>query len=152
MHYSTPIDGKNVSFVMTDLDPETSYQLKIDAKNSQGRGQSYTDHRWIKTLIEDPYFVPNISVKGFTMSAMTIGWFGPPENLAEYVHYYELIAKETDSPDSPEKEAIQSGNSILDLHSSLIYMFEHLLPATTYTFQVIYNIISFSKSEKYYMN
>lgn len=70
-------------------------------------------------------------VKGFTMSSVTVGWSPPPEALAEYVHYYELLAREPGRPERANKEAVHSGN-----FRNLPYMFDNLTPDTSYIFRV----------------
>lgn len=72
-----------------------------------------------------------VSVKGFTATSLTIGWNPPPEPLSEYVHYYEIRAKENNSSIGTQKEAIHSGDS-----RNHPYMFDKLKPATLYIFTV----------------
>lgn len=66
---------------------------------------------------------------------MTIGWNAPTEPLSEYVHYYELIAKEKNSH-AEGKEAVHSGDS-----RNHPYMFDNLKPDTTYIFTVSFVFI-----------
>jgi hypothetical protein len=74
----------------------------------------------------DPYFVPEISVKGVTFNSITIGWSQPPEEMKDHVHYYMLIVQNN----STTKEAIHPEQSMN------LFLFTDLQSATTYRFKV----------------
>jgi len=74
----------------------------------------------------DPYFVPEISVKGVTFNSITIGWSQPPEEMRDHVHYYMLIVQNN----STTKEAIHPEQTMN------LFLFTDLQSATTYRFKV----------------
>lgn len=119
-YYNHPIGGGNSSYVLTNFEKDTKYQLKIIAKNRIGMGPPYTSN-WVKTLDFDPAFVPVIEVKGNTHSTITIGWHPPPANLLEFIHYYELVVAEKADNSNIIEEAIYPQNS-----RNLPYMFDNV--------------------------
>jgi protein-tyrosine phosphatase len=129
IYYKEPIGGKNTSFVLRDFDPNTKYQFKLSAINSIGSGP-ITQSEWVHTLAEDPVFVPKIEVKGNSHSTITIGWQPPPQELLDFIHYYELVVYHAQN-DSVVEEAIHPQNS-----RNLPYMFDNLKTATEYVFKV----------------
>lgn len=120
-YYNHAIDGRNLSYVLNNFAPKTSYQLKIAAENSIGWGPTYIHPQSVKTLEFDPVFVPEIGVKGNTHSTITIGWHPPPSHLLEYIHYYELVVAESNNSSSIIEEAIHPQNS-----RNLPYMFDNV--------------------------
>lgn len=131
-YYHHPIGGHNLSFVLDGFEPSTEYSIKISAENSEGAGPAYTHSQKIKTLAEDPVFIPEISVKGNTHSTITIGWIPPPPNLLEYIHCYELVVYKPGENTSTVNEVfIHPQNS-----RNLPYMFDNLKTATMYYFRV----------------
>lgn len=130
-YYNFAIDGKNTSYVLENFHPNTSYQLRITAKNSIGSGPPNTYHQWVRTLEEDPIFVPKVEVTGSTSSTMTIGWQSPPPHLLDYIQYYELVVSEAGENSRVVEETIHQQNS-----RNLPYMFDHLKTATEYQFKV----------------
>jgi hypothetical protein len=77
-------------------------------------------------FVLDPYFVPEISVKGVTLNSITIGWSQPPEEMRDHVHYYMLIIQNN----STTKEAFHPGQSMN------LFLFTDLQSAMTYRFKV----------------
>lgn len=63
-YYNHAIDGKNLSYVLENFDPDSVYHLKIAAQNSINMGPTYTYPLSIRTLDKDPVFIPEIGVKG----------------------------------------------------------------------------------------
>lgn len=63
-YYNHVIDGKNLSYVLENFEPNTVYRLKIVAQNSIGMGPTYMYPTPIRTLDKDPAFIPEIDVKG----------------------------------------------------------------------------------------
>ncbi|XP_011297066.1 tyrosine-protein phosphatase 69D isoform X2 [Fopius arisanus] len=124
--YSKSVGGENTNFVLQGFEKSTEYQLSISAINEVGESQVYHDNRWIKTLDADPIFVPNVSVKGFTESSITVGWTMPSPALREHVHYYTLMMIH----DLQTKEAVHPASEFND------YVFVELNPATTYLFKI----------------
>lgn len=66
-YYNHIIDGKNLSYVLENFEPNTVYRLKIVAQNSIGMGPTYTYPQPIRTLDKDPVFIPEIGVKGMSI-------------------------------------------------------------------------------------
>lgn len=124
--YSESVGGENTNFVLKGFEKSTEYQISISAINEVGESQVFHDNRWIKTLDSDPIFVPNVSVKGFTESSITVGWTMPPPALREHVHYYTLMMIH----DVQTKEAVHPASEFND------YVFVDLNPATTYIFKI----------------
>lgn len=120
-YYNHAIDGKNLSYVLSNFDPKTNYKLKITAQNALGMGPTYTHSQWVRTLETDPVFVPEIGVKGNTHSTITIGWHPPPAHLLEYIQYYELVVSASGDNASIIEEAIHPQNS-----RNLPYMFDNV--------------------------
>ncbi|KAF4532910.1 hypothetical protein B566_EDAN001514 [Ephemera danica] len=122
-----PIGSDNTSSIINDLVPSTAYKIKLIAQNSIG--STAVEHKeWVKTLAEDPSFIPEVQVKGVTKDSITIGWSSPPLSVRDHVHYYELILQHNKT----KKQAFHPANA--DIINT--YMFEKLEPATTYNFQV----------------
>lgn len=130
-YYNHIIDGRNISYVLENFDANTTYQIKIIAKNSIGQGPAYTYPHRVKTLESDPVFIPKISVKGNTHSTITIGWSPPSPEILDFIHYYELVVAEAGDNSTIIEEAIHPQNS-----RNLPYMFDNLLTATDYKFKV----------------
>lgn len=63
-YYNHIIDGKNLSYVLENFEPNSVYHLKITAQNSIGSSPPYTYPTPIRTLDKDPVFIPEIGVKG----------------------------------------------------------------------------------------
>lgn len=63
-YYNHAIDGKNLSYVLENFEPNSVYRLKIGAQNSINMGPTYTYPLPIRTLDKDPVFTPQIGVKG----------------------------------------------------------------------------------------
>lgn len=63
-YYNHAIDGKNLSYVLENFEPNSVYRLKIVAQNSIGSSPPYTYPSPIRTLDQDPVFIPEIGVKG----------------------------------------------------------------------------------------
>jgi len=74
----------------------------------------------------DPYFVPEISVKGVTFNSITIGWSQPPEEMRDHVHYYMLIVQNNRTT----MEAVHPEQYMN------LFLFTDLESATTYRFKV----------------
>lgn len=123
------IGVKNTSFVMEGLDNSTEYQLKLEVTTTYGSSQPYVYPQIVRTLDRDPIFVPNISINGFSATSVTIGWAPPPEDIAEYIHYYLLEARKKD--EGAPKRAYHQRDS-----RNLPYMFDDLEPYSTYVFRV----------------
>lgn len=130
-YYNHIIDGRNISYVLENFEPNTTYQIKIVAKNGIGSGPAYTYPHKIKTLESDPVFIPKISVKGNTHSTITIGWSPPSPEILDFIHYYELVVAEAGDNSTIIEEAIHPQNS-----RNLPYMFDNLRTATDYKFKV----------------
>lgn len=130
-YYNHAIDGRNISYVLENFEPNTNYQIKITAKNAIGMGPAYTYPQRVKTLESDPVFIPQISVKGNTHSTITIGWSPPSTDILEFIHYYELVVAEAGDNSTIIEEAIHPQNS-----RNLPYMFDNLRTATDYKFKV----------------
>jgi hypothetical protein len=76
---------------MSSLSPGRAYTLKLAGKNLVGLGNySEIAPASIRTLHSDPEFIPEISIKGITKNAISIGWTDPPEGLAPYIHFYKV--------------------------------------------------------------
>lgn len=129
--YNDQIGGKNTSYILEKFDPSTNYQIKIMAKNSIGTGPPHTYNGWVKTLEKDPVFVPEIEATGNTHSSVTIGWAPPPNDVLEYINFYELVVTEANGNSSVVEEAIHEQNS-----RNLPYMFDNLKTSTEYLFRV----------------
>ncbi|KAJ6635524.1 Tyrosine-protein phosphatase 69D [Pseudolycoriella hygida] len=130
-YYNHVIDGRNVSYVLENFEPSTTYQIKITAKNNMGLGPANTYAHGVRTLESDPVFIPKISVKGNTHSTITIGWSPPSADILDFIHYYELVVAAAGDNSTIIEEAIHPQNS-----RNLPYMFDHLQTATDYKFRV----------------
>ncbi|XP_046406148.1 tyrosine-protein phosphatase 69D [Ischnura elegans] len=128
--FNEKILGDNTSAIITGLKPNHSYDVKLQARNVIGDGESKYG-RWVRTLEKDPEFVPYIEVKGVSRSSVTVGWSAPPPEIVDLVHYYELKLQDNNT----EEEAdYPTSDSPVDSKPS--YSFENLSPATTYYFKV----------------
>lgn len=130
-YYNHIIDGRNVSYVLENFDANTTYQIRIFAKNGIGSGPAHTYPHKVRTLESDPVFIPKISVKGNTHSTITIGWSPPSPEILDFIHYYELVVAKAADDSTIIEEAIHPQNS-----RNLPYMFDNLSTATDYKFKV----------------
>lgn len=126
-YYQHKIEGGNRSYVLKDMKNNTEYTLKIIAINSEGESQHSTSQP-IKTLTKDIIFIPEVKVPGVTVSSITISWTGPPDEIKDYIHYYQLLSQSSNDSDPLE--------TIAPAGKSNLYMFSNLNAATTYDFQV----------------
>lgn len=122
------IGTENTSWVIENLLKSTEYHVEMEVTNSYGSNKHTYPHA-VRTLEKDPNFVPNITINGFSATSVTIGWAPPPDDIAEYIHYYELYAQKQN--DSDNKQAVHPRDSM-----NLPYMFDYLEPYTMYIFKV----------------
>ena len=135
IHYRVPptIDPANTSFVLGGLEKSTKYTFKMQVVTDYGeseRERSSSTFADVMTLAEEPIFVPNISINGFSATSVTIGWVPPPADIAGLIHYYLLEARKKDSGTTILKACHERNDK------NLPYMFEHLEPHSTYVFKV----------------
>lgn len=90
-YYHHLIGGKNTSFVLQNFKPNTTYVLRISAKNKIGTSNQYEHPNKIHTLGFDPVFVPTIEVKGSSHSSISLSCNAPPANIQEFIHYFEMM-------------------------------------------------------------
>lgn len=125
-HYNEYVGGGNTSHVMSNLEPNASYKIRLSAKNSIGTGNVNELQNWVTTLNTDPVFTPEVSVKGATPDSISIGWTLPPVPLREHIHYYTLVL----SNNKTRREAIHPAMNMN------VFMFTSLESATLYHFKV----------------
>jgi protein-tyrosine phosphatase len=78
--------------LLKDLLSDTVYgNFTVTAENEIGQSEDTFDFT-VRTLTEDPYFVPTISVKGFTSDTATLGWTSQP-NITEFYTYYNVTVQ-----------------------------------------------------------
>ncbi|XP_059225629.1 tyrosine-protein phosphatase 69D isoform X2 [Stomoxys calcitrans] len=130
-YYKDVIGGGNTSYVLENFLPNTSYFLRMSAKNSIGNGTPFQYPLAVTTLEKDPIFIPKVKTTGSTASTITIGWDPPPLDLFPYVQYYELVVSEAGEKPKIIEEAVYQQNS-----RNLPYMFDNLKTATEYEFKV----------------
>ncbi|XP_073837740.1 protein tyrosine phosphatase 69D [Musca autumnalis] len=130
-YYKDVIGGGNTSYVLENFLPNTSYVLRMSAKNSIGNGAPFQYPVPIQTLEKDPIFIPKVKTTGSTASTITIGWDPPPIDLIPYVQYYELVVSEAGETPKIIEETVYQQNS-----RNLPYMFDNLKTATEYEFKV----------------
>lgn len=120
---------KNTSYIIKNLNISTIYLIKLEVVTSF-KGNSCFDIKNVTTLGEEPVFVPNISINGFSATSVTIGWTAPRDDKKKYIHYYILEAwKKNDT--EPHKKAYHPRDD-----RNLPYMFGNLEPHTYYIFKV----------------
>ncbi|XP_037935932.1 tyrosine-protein phosphatase 69D isoform X2 [Teleopsis dalmanni] len=129
--YDHIIGGKNTSYVLENFIPNSSYLLRLSAKNSIGEGVPHQYPQSIRTLQEDPIFIPKVKTTGSTSSTITIGWDPPPSELLEFIQYYELEVSEAGDVPEVVEATVYHQNS-----RNLPYMFDNLKTATEYYFKV----------------
>ena len=105
------------------LELDTSYQVKLGAKNKYGQSEfdvyppddaTSEEKNSVRTLTWSPTaFVPVVGLKGLTWNSISIGWDPPPtlrsggegqasfpggqeRNYLEYIHYYKLTRRSND--------------------------------------------------------
>lgn len=135
-HYTVPpkIDAQNTSFLLGGLEKGTNYTFKMQVVTEYGESNKESPesiYHNVTMLSEDPVFVPNISINGFSATSVTIGWTPPPPSIADLIHYYILEAQKKDNA-SDRREACHERNG-----KNLPYMFGNLEPHSTYVFKVI---------------
>ncbi|XP_041983398.1 tyrosine-protein phosphatase 69D isoform X2 [Aricia agestis] len=127
LYIKEKIGVKNISFVMEGLQNSTKYQLRLEVSTSHGQSK-HTYENTVTTLDKDPIFVPNISIKGFSATSVTIGWAPPPDDIAELIHYYLLEARKMNE--------VETRSAYHPRDSRNPYMFDNLEPHSTYVFRV----------------
>uniref|UniRef100_A0A1A9VMX8 protein-tyrosine-phosphatase n=1 Tax=Glossina austeni TaxID=7395 RepID=A0A1A9VMX8_GLOAU len=130
-YYKDVIGGGNMSYILENFLPNTSYILRITAKNSIGDGLTYQYPGLVTTLEKDPIFIPQVKTTGSTASTITIGWDPPSPDLLPFVQYYELVVSEAGEVSRIVEETVYQQNS-----RNLPYMFDNLKTATEYEFKV----------------
>ncbi|XP_015520829.2 tyrosine-protein phosphatase 69D isoform X1 [Neodiprion lecontei] len=123
-----PIDGSKTSYVLTNLDNNTDYEFKIEATNTIGRSPPNYYEDSVRTLEQDPVFVPNVVYQGVTSDSIQITWDQPGKELQDHFHYYKLIS--ICLTDNRTKEACL-------WNQTNKYVFSDLVPRTNYTFSVV---------------
>ncbi|XP_031337800.1 tyrosine-protein phosphatase 69D [Photinus pyralis] len=127
-YYQHEIGGYNRSYVLKDeFKSDTEYIIRIMACNSEGDSQYFTTDP-VRTLIEDPVFIPTVKATGVTSNSITISWTSPPDDLRDFVHYYQLLSYAINFTDRREAVHLASKENL--------YMFSDLKAATQYDFQV----------------
>jgi hypothetical protein len=63
---------------MRNLSADTTYLIKLAAKNEFGMGEFDLYHSEVQTLKFDPTYVPDVGVKGITWNSISLGWDSPP--------------------------------------------------------------------------
>ncbi|XP_048526758.1 tyrosine-protein phosphatase 69D isoform X2 [Dendroctonus ponderosae] len=126
VYYRSNINNTQNSLILNVEKINSTYTVRIHAKNPQGDSQ-YATSNALKMLDEEPIFVPDVTVTGVTSSSITIKWSMPPEKFRDHIHYYNLILRSYNT--SEKLEAIQPAKDYL-------YMFSELNSATIYNFQV----------------
>lgn len=127
-YYLKEIGSKNRSHVLQDqFQSNTEYVIRMRANNSEGESQ-YSTTAKIRTLSEDPIFIPEVQVNGVTVNSITVRWTNTSEKLKDFVHYYQLLSHANNESDPMEAVHLASKENL--------YMFSDLSAATTYNFQV----------------
>ncbi|KAH9628233.1 hypothetical protein HF086_006710, partial [Spodoptera exigua] len=134
-HYTVPpkIDAANTSFLLGGLEKGTTYTFKMQVVteyDESNRDSPESLYHNVTMLSEDPVFVPNISINGFSATSVTIGWAPPPDDIADLIHYYILEAQKKDNG-TINLRACHERNG-----KNLPYMFDNLEPHSTYVFKV----------------
>eukprot|EP00095_Tigriopus_kingsejongensis_P005144 maker-scaffold100_size373717-snap-gene-2.51 protein:Tk05144 transcript:maker-scaffold100_size373717-snap-gene-2.51-mRNA-1 annotation:"receptor-type tyrosine-protein phosphatase alpha" len=115
------------SFVMKDLQPNSSYHIKLAAKNRLGMGEFNLFHETVQTLDFIPTFEPIVRVKGLTWNSISIGWNPPTEDrIKEHIDYYKLTRKTDD-------QELTMYHPAKDFP---FYLWRNLEPAKNYSFAV----------------
>ncbi|CAB3382748.1 Hypothetical predicted protein [Cloeon dipterum] len=125
---SRKVEVNDTDFILENLKPNTPYRVMLEVKNGIGTATA-TQRSLVKTLKEDPEFVPSASISGMGGNSMTIKWNSPPQQLQDFVHYYQLELLNG----KIKKEAIQ-----IAVHTEMhmFYMFDELQPDTLYSLRV----------------
>lgn len=129
VHIQQKINIENTSFVINDLEKNTTYKIKLEVQTTYG-SSAHIYPESVTTLAEEPRFKPNISINGFSATSVTIGWQPPPAHIAKLIHYYELTATKKGESNATFKTCYSRDDS------DLPYMFANLKPHSTYVFQV----------------
>ena len=119
------ISPDSTSYLMSNLSADREYSLKLAAKNLVGLGEVFTHEPPVRTLDMDPEFVPEISIKGITKNAISVGWTDPSEAVAPYIHFYKVT-----------KRAKDHTAEIIHSQPFPIHLWDGLAPATRYLFTV----------------
>lgn len=129
-YYPMEISGSVTHAVLENsvFKNDTGYSIRIEPKNTMGAGQKSNIVK-VKTLANNPEFIPEVKVTGVTVSSITVSWSPLPADLVDHIHYYQLKLWSYNS--TTQTEAIHS------TPGDHLYMFRDLVPATTYEFQVI---------------
>ncbi|XP_068082268.1 tyrosine-protein phosphatase 69D isoform X2 [Anabrus simplex] len=127
-YYPEHIGSGNSSYIVKNLESNSTYRLRLQAKNAIGMSNVGIYPNPVQTLETDPDFVPEISVKGVTSNSITIGWCQPPSSLKDHIHFYQLLIQNNDT--GTKREAFHPASEML------LYLFVDLKPATTYHFKV----------------
>lgn len=102
-YYDTQINGQKRSYTLSKFEPNTEYKIKILATNDLGTSSAYEYPYAVRTLINDTTFVPSGEVTGSTRSSITISWSSPPPEIAELIHYFEVVYFEKANSAAPNR-------------------------------------------------
>lgn len=136
-YFDEKIHPQNNSFVIRGLNKSTEYQVKLEVKTKNWTTTGvWEDKNQVKTLDKEPVFVPNISIKGFSATSVTIGWPPPPDDIANLIQYYLLEARKKNARQNDTSKAFHPRDP-----KNLPYMFGTLEPHSTYVFRVSVKLI-----------
>ncbi|XP_046682093.1 tyrosine-protein phosphatase 69D isoform X2 [Homalodisca vitripennis] len=114
----------NTSYIIKNLEPDTSYKVKLNAANAIGQGKDYTYPDFLRTLKKDPDIVPVLKFKAGGADFINVGWELPSVEVEDHVHFYELEL--TNNTTRLNTISIQSADS------QNMFVFDKLSSATTY--------------------
>lgn len=88
--YWEKIKNQVPSKVLINFKVNTNYRFRLVIENAMELTYS-EESDWIKTLKEDPIFIPEIEIFEVTHKSIYVGWNLPPLELSEFYQYYELV-------------------------------------------------------------
>ncbi|XP_054290897.1 tyrosine-protein phosphatase 69D-like [Macrosteles quadrilineatus] len=114
----------NTSYVIKNLEADTSYKVKINAVNANGPSKDYTYQDYVHTLKKDPDIVPILKFKAGGADFINVGWEVPTED-EDHVHLLELeLTHNTTRLKSISMQSLATDNKNM--------LFGKLASATTY--------------------
>ncbi|XP_065213530.1 tyrosine-protein phosphatase 69D isoform X3 [Planococcus citri] len=123
-YYGEQINGEKNSCIIKNLEPNTTYQFKIQVRSLLGSGEDASVN--VTTFDNDNKFTPDVTIKGTGPHSINIGWVIPQNEMKKDVHFYKVLMK--NKFDKNEETAV---------YSDFSYVFTNLDSATNYSFQVM---------------
>ncbi|XP_053618843.1 tyrosine-protein phosphatase 69D isoform X2 [Plodia interpunctella] len=126
----TPTNATS-TIIRNNIKKSSEYIIEITVETDYGTDSAKFPP--VKTLDEDPSYVPVLSINGFSATSVTLGLGDIPDEIAHLIHYYNLEARKKSKSMTEKVEALYTTH--WRDNKNLPYMFGKLDPYSTYIFR-----------------